>query len=268
MTLETHIDQAQTRVSEERTHVAGKRRAFEAFGRRVREIPTTGADASPGAGGGAGELFTAAQTTTTTGTSSAGGSCQDVCEAFAETVHPYSATDIDADGLAETMRSELDDDLAVALAPNTGGQLAATTKQAVLTKVTERGKELAVMRSALEIEEESLQSAAATTERVTDWLVEANETPLTELGFEALRARHETLAAHRQRCDELARDRQAVLDRTTSNEGAAGINHRTLVSFLYEEFPVEYPVLATVARLDEVCADCQRVVRDHLVRRV
>jgi hypothetical protein len=34
------------------------------------------------------------------------------------------------------------------------------------------------------------------------------------------------------------------------------------------KFEVDHPVLATVARLDNTCKDCQRTVRDHLIRRV
>lgn len=41
--------------------------------------------------------------------------------------------------------------------------------------------------------------------------VRADETPLSALGFETLRCRHETLADHRERCQRLADRRQAFL---------------------------------------------------------
>lgn len=76
----------------------------------------------------------------------------------------------------------------------------------------------------------------------------------------------EALSAHRDRCGELARNRQSVLDRRREATGA--LNHRALVGNLYPSFPVDHPVLATCARLACVCTDYKRAVRAHLVARV
>ncbi len=89
-------------------------------------------------------------------------------------------------------------------------------------------------------------------------------TPLPELGFDALCRRHETLAHHRRRCDELASRRQQFLEQTTGRGTDGGIVHRSLPPALYEDFAVDHPLLATVGRLDETCGNCQRVVRRHL----
>jgi hypothetical protein len=102
---------------------------------------------------------------------------------------------------------------------------------------------------------------------VVEWVETAAETPLPQLGFDALAERHRRLAAFRERCDDVVADRQSLLGTTTGRELEAGVRHGAVVEFVYADFPVEYPVLSTVARVADTCADCQRAVRDHLVRR-
>jgi hypothetical protein len=268
MTLQTHVDQALDRVQSEQTHVNEKQAGYDTFERTVRELPT----GSPGNQGtvaqsATGEALTASASLLSVQSSQ--NHCREVREAFAETIRPYSVEDADEpESLLETISEELGDDVAVALAPQTGGQFTAQTKQAVLSAITERRDELAVMEQRLETEEQSLQAANERVTTIIDWLCEANETPLTDVEFDELQARHETLADHRTRCDQIAVDRQEVLDETTSRDGSVAIQHRTLVDYLYDELAFDYPVLGTCTRLDSVCADCQRVVRDHLVRRV
>lgn len=270
MNLQTHIDQALDRVQSEQTHVAEKEAAFEEFERNVREIPAVSPSSQrettqPATGG----LLTVSASAPTTTTQTTEDRYHEVREAFAETVRPYSIDNLDEpESLLATIGEELGEDLAVALAPETGGQFTATTKQAVLSAIAERRQELSVMEQALDAEEQSLRSAIDATEEITNWLIEANESSLTDLGFDELQVRHETLAEHRSQYDQIAFDRQAFLDATTSRDATVGINHRTLVEYLYAELPINYPVLVTSTRLDDVCADCQCVVRDHLVRQV
>jgi hypothetical protein len=138
----------------------------------------------------------------------------------------------------------------------------------VLAEAQSRRSEAAALQKALEREEANLDEAVGTVDETIAWIVDANETPLTDLGFGALQQRHETLANHRDRCEEVGRDRQGFLQKTTNNGVDAGVRHRSLMPYLYQEFPVDHPVLATVATLYETCQECQRAVRDHLVRRV
>lgn len=270
MNIQTHIHHALASVQDEQIHVAGKQVAFDEFERNVQGIPadSTGshAEAVQTTTGGA---ITATASRIIGGISSSEDRCHEVREVFAETIRPHSIEDTDEpESLLETIREELGGDLAVTLATQKGGRFTSTTKRAVLSASAERRQELMVMEQALDAEEDSLQSAIETVETTIDWLVEANETPLTDLDFDELQARHETLATHRTQCNQIAHDRQAFLNRTTSHEAAVGINHRTLTEYLYAELPVNYPVLVTSTRLDEICTGCQRMVRDHLVRRV
>jgi hypothetical protein len=261
MTIQTHVDQARTRVRTEREAVTAKLDAFESFADRVADLPTEPRPSSPSG------------VTATAGPLSRGGSatddrCRAVRTAFAETIRPHSVADVDdPESLLATIKSEFSDSIAVALAPTTEPSFTAGLKQAVLSDVGTRRTEMAVLRLALDHEAEHLDAAAAVVDEIVGWIADTDETPLADLGFDALRRRHERLAEHRERCTDLVRERQAFLRRSTNRDGS-GISHRTLVPYLYEDFPVDHPLLATAARLDAICADCQRAVRGHLVRSV
>lgn len=260
--IETHIDDARERVTAERDVLTEKRAGVAEFAERVAEVaPESASTAATAAGG---------MTATTTGGVGNGPSdpCAEIREAFAETVAPHSTPEDGSEPLLETVRVELTDSVAAALAPGTATPLSPELKRAIVSETQRRQTELAVMCQALDSEEQRLAEAADTVEEITDWLVEADETPLSELGFDALKQRYERLAAHREACDRLAADRQAFLDGTTSEAVETGVRNDHIVSQLYEDFAVEYPVLATAGRLEELCRDCQRVIRDHLTRRV
>jgi hypothetical protein len=260
MPIETHIHQARKRVTAEREAADAEVDAYDAFIDRVRDVPTA---PTPSAPSGA---------TATAGALSRGGSstddrCRAVRNAFAETVRPHSVDEDGADSLLETIRHELTASIAVALAPTTEPSFSPELKRVVVSVATTRRTESRVLCRALAREGGQLDSAAALVDDVTDWIDRADESPLRDLDFAALRQRHETLAGYRDRCDERAARRQEFLQGTTNQGVDVGVSHRQLVSSLSEGSPVEFPVLATMARLDAVCAQCQRAVRQHLVRR-
>ena len=257
--VRTHVDRARAHARSERAALAEKRDAFAAFVDRIERLsPESSSPAVSTAGGGLVRDVAPAPDRRAT-----------VRAAFAETVRPHSVADVDGDEpLLETVRQELSEPIAVALAPATEASFSPALKRAVLARAAARRTETDVTRRALGREAGHLDAAAEDVERITAWIAAADETPLTDLGFAALRARHETLARHRERCDDLAARRQAFLDGATSEGPEASLDHRRLLAFLYGPFPVDHPVLATVASLDGTCADCQRAVRRHLVRRV
>ncbi|WP_436901933.1 DUF7260 family protein [Halovenus halobia] len=262
--IETHIDDARERATAEREALAAKEASMQTFIDRVAGIGPESTSTAATAGAAQGMTLTA------TGGTNGGpsGSCGKIRNAFAETVQPHSAPEDGGEPLLETIRVELTDSVATALSPETATPLSPELKRAIVSEAQRRQTELEVMYQALDSEAERLAEAAATVEEVTSWLVEADETPLSELGFDALARRHERLAAHRETCQRLAADRQAFLDGTTSDAVETGVRNDHIVSQLYEDFPVEYPVLVTAGRLEELCLDCQHVVRDHLTRRV
>jgi hypothetical protein len=263
MSVDTYVERARTRVRAEREAVDAKRAAFERFNRRVRSMST---DPTPAASTGA---------TAVTGTerrvqSADDARCRDVRRAFDETVRPHSLDDVedpDDESLLETVRSEFTESIALALSPATDASFSPQLKRTIVGEATARRNEVVALEAALSREAEHLSDAGDVVDAVTERIVDLDETPLTALGFEALEARHETLAGLRNRCADLARRRQAFLEKTTSNGVEAGVFHRQLPPYLYRDFPVDHPVLSTAATLDATCEDCQRAVRKHLVRR-
>jgi hypothetical protein len=260
MSVQTYVDQARRRVQAEREAVAAKLAAIDGFVERIGDLSTASTPSTTEAIAAGGGLVRAESATEDR--------CRTVRTVFADTIRPHSVADVDeSEPLLATIRSEFSDGVAVALAPTTETAFTAELKRAVLSEAAARRAETAVLRRALDREAGHLEAAGETVDDVTGWIADADETPLTDLGFEALQQRHETLARHRTRCDTLAERRQVFLNGTT-NEGAdTGIRHRVLVPYLYQEFPVDHPLLATAARLDATCAECRRAVRAHLVRR-
>lgn len=259
MTIETHVDRARDRVRAELEALDAKRTALSDFADRVGDLsPETGPSQAAGVVAGGGTLVDGESATET--------GCRAVRTAFAESLQPHA--DAGEASLLAAVRAEFSDSLAVALAPSTGASLTPDLKRTVLAAVDSRQTECVVLHRALEREADSLAVLGETVDETSNWLTAADETPLSSLGFPALRERHETLASYRERCRDRLDDRQSTLETTTSHDGTAGIRQRTLVESLYEDFPVEYPGLSTLARLDSTCADCQRAVRDHLVRQV
>jgi len=260
--IETHVDRARETVEAERDVLAEERAAYEQFRRRVADVstaegrPTVSASASLGG------------VATRTSSGDAGDTaCATVREAFAETVRPHSVDDVGDEPLLETIREELGDGVALALAPTTGPGFTPQTKEAVLSATCERRHAIDATIDALDDEAESLQEVCKAVGEITEWLDAAEETPLPALGFDALRERHEQLSSYRERCATLLDDRQALLQQTTGRNPGADVGHRCLVRYLYQSFPVVYPVLSTLTRLYELLEECQRTVRDHLTQR-
>ena len=261
--IETHVDRARDAVEHERELLAEEGAAYEEFCSRIGSLSAT--EAGPGASTGGsprGGLVAGASRPDT-----GGAACEQAREAFAETVQPYSVADVEEEPLLETIREELGDGVALALAPTTDPGFTTQTKGAVLSAARERRRGIEATIDALDSEAESLREVGNTVGTITDWLAEADETPLSTLGFGALRERHERLAEHRDRVAELLDDRQELLASTTGRNRSADITHRSLVRYLYEPLPVVYPVLSTLTRLYDLLDDCQRTVREHLTRR-
>jgi len=262
MVVDTYIEQARTRARSEQEAIAEMRDAYEAFINRVQKLQPE--QAPPSVAG----LTTAGGVTHLSADASNTDGCRPVRRAFAETIRPHSVADLDEnESLLETICEEFTDTIAVALAPTTEASFTPDLKRMVLTEAQSRRAEATALRKALEREEAHLDEADGAVDDIIAWIVDANETPLTDLSFDALQQRHETLASHRDYCNEVARDRQEFLQKTTNNGVDAGVRHKSLMPYLYQDFPVDHPVLATVTTLDETCQECQRTVRDHLVRR-
>lgn len=261
MSVETHVHRALEAVVAERETVDEKRGAFERFDRRLAEVAVdrtaTSSTSVPPAG-----------TPRLQDPGSAESACRAVRTAFAETLAPHCSAAGTNGSVRETLQSEFGESIALALAPATDACVTPTLKRTLRTEAERRKREVTALRDGLEREATELESTIEVVDDVTAWLEAADETPLSDLGFDGLRARHEQLATFQATCEERLASRQAFLAGNTSVGGTAGIRHRELIVHAYREFPVDHPVLATVLALQDCCETSQRTVRRHLVRRV
>ena len=243
MPSHTSIDDALTRVQTEQDAIEAKRDAIDQFIHRVEDCSPT---PSPAAATGA----TATVGLTPQRSQGSTNQCQAVRQAFAETIRPHSLDDVDdSESLHETIQAELSESIAVALAPTTKTTFSPQLKQAVLSKSHVRRAAAENFLRSLDREASELVDARDLVEEITGWIARVDETPLTQLGFEGLRTRHETLAAYRSRCEALAGHRQDFLNGATSHGETIGVSHSDLVEYAYQDFSAGRPVLATTARL-------------------
>jgi hypothetical protein len=262
----TPLDDALERVSRERTVIRDMRSAFDQFESEVRQL-------SPASSGGQARHVTDGGVTPVSNTMADTGSgtdrCRTVCELFAETVQPHSTESVDGDEpVLETIRNELGEELALALAPTTGAGFDETVKEGILSATRQRQTELDAMTDALATEAESLRSAQEAVTSIAEWLESANGDSLLTLDFTALRDRHQTLVEFEERAETLLRDRQRHLHASTGASATVGVTHLSLAEYLYSSFSSAYPVLSVLTRFLDYIRRSQRTVRDHLVRRV
>ena len=260
------IYDALDRVADEETHVATKSKAVDEFCVRVREL-------SPQSAQTAGTAHTSTVATGTTvhrvQTGTETDLCRRICGVFAETIRPHSVADVDSDeSLLTTLPAELGEEIAVALSPSSGTTDSPALQAAVLTSATARLDELETMEKALRAERKSLRSALDDIEKIVRFENPRQETALLYSSFEELRSAHDRLTVARERCDRISRDRQGTIHGTAACRSNARVSHSSLVEYLYSDAAADYPVLSTIARLDQQYAERQRAVRDHLTRRV
>jgi hypothetical protein len=262
----TYLCSARDCVHAEQDATTARAAAFRTFGDRIESVsprtPTPHHSASPAGSPPApvGAVATA-QPTTDSG-------CQAVRHAFAETVRPHSIEDIDEpESPPETIAAEFTPEIGMMLAPDTEQQFTAELKQIVLAEAGTRREESEAVVEALDAESTYLRDMSETVTEITDWVIAANETALTKRDFDDLAGLHETLATFREQCHRAAHERQESIRTTRHTAGSARMSQRNCMEFAYRTLSVDHPVLATIAELDQVCAECQRSVRAHLMRR-
>lgn len=260
MFVENHIDDAQSRVISEQRALDRKQEAYQKFIHDINSIEPNRRPSST------------TSSTTTGGTvhyssdTSSVDRCRLVRKIFTETIRPHSIADIEeSEPLLETISEEFTDEIAIALAPTTGTLFTPELKQLILTESKAQKLEIEVFQRTLDKEKSRLSNINNTLECIANWIIETNEIALTDRSFDELKKLHETLTQHRNRCDEIVSERQCFINKSTK-KAEVSITHRTAISYLYQDFEVDHPVLATIINLEMMCQSCQRSVRKQLVR--
>ncbi|WP_226039932.1 hypothetical protein [Natrinema sp. DC36] len=269
MTGSTAVHRALECVDEEREAIRDRGTAFETFAQRVRAVPAKDPESTRPR-----RTVTAMATTATQATppqgptpSTSADRCVTVSQAFAETVRPHSVADCDADeSVVETIAAELTEDIAVALVAESGWT--PTLKSAVLEAVSTRRREVESLQGLLQRERSTLETAIDEIDEIVDWLRATADESLLQCDFDALQAKHERLEAYRDRLEARIDRRQAQFTESTNRYGPGGTRYRSVVTSIYSDLSVRYPLLSTVTRLYGICEGCQRAVRSQLTRRV
>lgn len=261
-TATTDVHRALECVTEQRASVADRIDAFESFVARVRDLP---------AGPSATAASPVAQATPTVMTSRAAGAgpttpdpCAVVRQAFLETIVPHTTVEIDGkESVVRALAAEFSRDIAVALTTN--ATWTAELKTAVVEAAMTRRFEAERLRAALEAEVERLEALVDDLDPIVAWLRSTAAEPLQQYGFDGLQAKHGRLEEFCERLGTVLEERQERLQEPVREDG--DVPYRTLVESVYASFESRYPVLAALTRLYRICRECQRTVRDHLVRR-
>lgn len=256
-----------TYVEREQTHVDEERQAYEHFHSEVASLsPQTPTNQSRNKSVTGKSISLSKCTQSHSAESNA---CR-IRELFAETIRPYSVADIDTEEtLLETVQEELGDSIAFVLAPGTDVQVTTQIQQTICSVAQYRQRELNLMAKILEQEYESIQAATHDFQTISNWVKQRNQSSLQKLGFDELQHNHEKLSSHRSCCEDRLYARQETIQATRIGQNAQiSRKHQPVVTYLYQELPVTYPILSTITRLDMLLADCQRTIRDHLTRRM
>ncbi|RKD93642.1 DUF7260 family protein [Halopiger aswanensis] len=258
----TDVHRALECVTEQRASVADRIDAFESFAACVRDLP-----AGPSATT-AGPVAQATPTVMTSRAAGAGPATPDPCavvrRTFLETIVPHTTIEIDGEeSVVRALAAEFSRDIAVALTTNS--TWTAELKTAVVEAATTRRFEAERLQAALETEAERLETLVDDLDSIVAWLRSTAAESLHQCGFDELRAKHDRLEEFCDRLGTVLEERQERLQDPVRDAG--DVPYRTLVESVYASFDSRYPVLATLTRLYRICRECQRTVRDHLVRR-
>ncbi|AEH37432.1 DUF7260 family protein [Halopiger xanaduensis] len=233
-----------------------EQRAFERFQRRVAALETAAPRATAptagtglGAGIGTGAAGAGGVGTGTTGTtlhSRPSEGLSQVRDAYVETVMSVPHyDDLYDDTWLESIAEEFSEEQAAALEQH--AQLHPRLQRSLVTAAEQVVENRAQLRERVETEREAVDDADRELTDVCEDLQSLLEQPLAQLEFNALRLTRDRLESLRERCDDLATERQTALQRRRQ-EYVLG-NAGTLEDYFYGDCEHTYPILAAIADL-------------------
>jgi hypothetical protein len=235
----TRIDAARTVVAEERACVRAEYEAFDAFDRRIADLPTVAAATGP-------PLVTDPRP--------ADPSLARIRTAYEETVMgvPHYEAEY-GDTVAESLAVEFGDELAAALVGGTA--LTPEFLDAVRAAAAAARREREAFLETLDREDESLAAAADAVADVRGTLDALDDGHHDTREFDDLRDLWARLSDLEARADGIGMRRQETIRSQRGNLPGVPAD---LTEYLYADLAVSYPVLATVADLGD---DVDRVRR-------
>ncbi|RZV12078.1 hypothetical protein BDK88_0968 [Natrinema hispanicum] len=265
MTGATTAHRALECLAEEWETLADRDAALEAFADRVRAVPAAQPTAFQ-AQQAAAPMATQAIQGRGAAPSASDDHCASVRTAFDETIGRSSDNGCEDESRFEAMATTLTEDVAAALATDTGWT--PPLKAAVLEAVSTSRRELAIRREIVRKERSTLETAITEINTIVGWLQATADESFLQCGFDDLRAKHERLETYQDRLETRLKRRQAQFAGSTARDEPSGPRYRSVIESIYASGPARYPLLSTATQLYGICGDCQRTVRAHLTRRV
>lgn len=240
--LGSAFENLQGTVRTERNRTTAERRAFEAFGRRIRRLVGTVEQPSPGTVGGDGvasvtssiEPFQTDQPAISRTTAT-------VRRAYEETVMSVAHYESEYNDTYETsVHAEFGEEIGAAL--TRPGQFSTVTLQALIGKITEAIEDRNQLETVLDRELRSLETASVQLRDIED---ERRDIAAGEFGDErfgtldAYRARVRLL---RKKCDGIVESRQSAIQKHR-DVYSVGDRQDGFFEYLYESYETRYPVL-------------------------
>lgn len=249
-----HTTEAGAHLEEELRRLAAEREAFTRFRSRVADIEATEASAAVPVTGGI--------------ASSSSGmpdeSLDDVRAAYRGTVMDVAHYEGDyGEPIADNLAAEFGEDVAVAVVE--GSRLTPQLKAALLHSSQEAAERRASLVSTLRAESESLDAAEAVLKDVERERASIDQRPVAERSFEGLVEDWDHLGSLADRCRRLVADRQ---DRLRELSASMPPGRPDLHAYLYDDLPVNHPVLADGAALAESVEDLRGRLLQSITRRV
>lgn len=249
-----HTTEAGALLEEELRRLAAEREAFTRFRSRVSDLEASEVSAAVPVTGG---IASGSGTLTDD-------SLDQVRDAYRGTVMDVAHYEGDyGEPLADNLAAEFGDDLAIAVVE--GSRLTPQLKAALLRSSQESAQRRASLFSTLQSESESLTAAGNVLEEVEAERVAIDERPVAEQSYEALVDDWRHLGRLTDRCRQLVTDRQ---DRLRELSASMPPGRPELRTYLYDDLPVNHPVLADGAALAESVEDLRGRVLQSLTRRV
>lgn len=250
------IQQAERQIRIERSRTVAEREAFSEFASRVANVSI--AAPSPG--------NVAADSVVSMGTPAPSKPAIDeVGEAYRETVMSVSHFEEEyAEPMIENMAIELGDDLA-GLVEN-GFQLSPMFKSMLITRARRAATERENFIEPLERESDHLRDARNTFDAIESALADLDGARRS-MALREMPARWKQLQSSKERCGEVLERRQRQIH-TEPMGSDPPFPVTTLIDYLYQPLPVDYPVLSDGSTVYENIQRAERMLmRETSVRR-
>lgn len=241
-------------LERERRQLTAEQRAFERFRRRVAALETVAPQTTVATAGSGISANSDAGTTGGVGIGTAGTATRcrpseglsQVRDAYVETVMSVPHyDDLYDETWLESVAEEFSEELAAALDQHT--QLHPKLQQSLVTAAAQAGDNRTELLERVETEREAVEDAACELSDIRAELQSLLDQPLAHVEFNALRLTRNRLELLRERCDDLALERQTALRRRRREFPISDIG--TLERYFYGDCEHTYPILAAIAQL-------------------